>query len=174
MRADPSFRPGAQDVMVRELPVMRSWRQAKTAPCEAELCSRSAEAGYGVSKEGECECTGAGPGPKIETPGRGKSKQTVPTLLMVITIGILAIMRGRSAWWGIIAAVLFVIIDTVGALSLLSLFNEALHSDASAILLTVAGKVVVFGVCVAIFYAKLKRVEGPAPDPVKDTIFGDK
>ena len=93
--------------------------------------------------------------------------QTLFTILTAITLGAFAKIRGRSFWgWAILAAVAFLIIDTVVALALLALFKDAFdsfQSDAGVIVTFGIQKLLLLAGFVALFHWKVK---GDVQSPV--------
>jgi hypothetical protein len=89
--------------------------------------------------------------------------QTIFFLLTAIIIAVMAKKRGRSLWrWGLIGAVVFLVIDTIVSLLLLAILWDSLGTTESIYILA-AVKLVLSGAIVAVFSANLKRVAVPPP-----------
>lgn len=83
--------------------------------------------------------------------------QLLFTILIAITIGVLAKKRGwKPLEWVIYAIILFLVIDTGILFLMVKVFPDLLNSDAGFTYAAIAEKIVVFSALVAAFHVYLK------------------
>jgi hypothetical protein len=100
--------------------------------------------------------------------------QTLFTILTAVIAGRMAIKRGRSGWWGVLAGVIFVVVDTVVGLALIAAVEAASRgeSDATFFLIVAVEKTILSALFLGIFSSTLKRAEWLPPESEKKTTLG--